>query len=127
MQTSIWENPAIERSGNPREVAWTNSTLHFILQLLFKAVKGLKDVVEVIPREIIQKHLVFWRFMVQLSAKLLHSLYEFRHNKQSVWSRRATQICNCQTSGECTAIEASYGFLSYRLCQTNHLLLHNHQ
>lgn len=64
MKTLIWENPAIERTRNPREVAWTNPTFHFITQLLFEAIKGLEDVVEVIPRKIIQKDLVFWRFMV---------------------------------------------------------------
>jgi len=66
MKTLIWENSAIERTWNPREVAWTNPSFHFITQFLFEGVKGLEDVVEVIPREIIEKHLVFWRFMVQL-------------------------------------------------------------
>ena len=50
--------------GKRRERAWTNPTFHFITQLLFEAIKGLEDVVEVIPRKIIQKDLVFWRFMV---------------------------------------------------------------
>lgn len=124
IKTLIWEKPAIERTRNPREVAWTNSSFHFIIQFLFEAVKGSEDAVEVISREIIQKHLVFGRFMVQLSAKLFDSFDEFRNDKESVWSRRATQICNCQAFGECAAIEASYGFLSYGLCQTNHLLLY---
>ena len=64
IQTLIWENPAIEGTGNPKEVAWTNPSFNFITQFLFEVVKGHKDVVEVIPREIIQKDLVFWRFMV---------------------------------------------------------------
>lgn len=74
MQASIWEKHVIERIGSPKEVAWTNPSFHFITQILFEDVKGHKEVVEVVPREIIKKCLVFRRFMVQFSAKLLHSL-----------------------------------------------------
>ena len=126
MQTFGWKDPAIKRTWNPIEKTWTNSMpsfYYFITQFLFEAVKGLEDVVEIIPGKIVHVDLVFWWLMIQFSTKLLHRFYSFRYHEESVWSRRATQVRNCKASWEHAAVEAAYGFLSHTLCQTNHLLL----
>ncbi|WVZ11150.1 hypothetical protein V8G54_015680, partial [Vigna mungo] len=96
---------------------------YIIPQSLFEALKGLENVVEIVPREIIQVDLVFRRLLLQFSTKLLHQFYGFIHHKQSVRSRRTTQVCNCYAFRSHSSVEPAHRFLSHNSCQTNCLLL----
>ena len=92
MKIFAGEEPAVERTWNSGYKTWFSSCSHCFLKIFSELVQGFENGVEIIPRQIIQKHLNFRQLTVYFLAHLVHCSDNFQDRKKSFGSRRTTQV-----------------------------------
>jgi hypothetical protein len=58
----------------------------FFSKLVVEKWQRLENSIEIIPWKVIQKHLKFGQFTVQLLAKLINDVHDFRNEQESIGS-----------------------------------------